>query len=235
MPNPKSLKSTLTEKHAVIFDLFHTLTSIESAGPPLPGTTSLLGIDPEKWNQQLWERSEERLTGKIKDPFLIMRQMVHAIDPGIKEERIDAATEIRLARFRGTLANIPASTRQTLLKLKERGKKIGLLSNADALDISGWSNSPIAPLFDSVVFSCEVGFMKPQRKIYEISLKQLSLSPQEVAFVGDGGSHELEAAKELGITTVFMAGLIRDLWPDKIEPRKKLADFAIENLDELVL
>jgi putative hydrolase of the HAD superfamily len=76
--------------------------------------------------------------------------------------------------------------------------------------------------------------VKPERRIYEISLEQLGSTPEESVFIGDGGSRELEGAKELGITTLFIAGVIRELWPDKIETRKKIADFSIEELPELV-
>ena len=37
-------------RKAVIFDLFHTLTSFESTGRP--GTADILGINREIWNKQ---------------------------------------------------------------------------------------------------------------------------------------------------------------------------------------
>jgi putative hydrolase of the HAD superfamily len=234
MPKHESLKNIILEKQAVIFDLYNTLTSLESTGFAVPRTSGILGVSQEKWDEQLLEKSKDRLTGKIKDPCIFVRQMARGIDPGISDELIQRAIQNRNRRFRGALVNIPNSTKQTLVKLKKIGKKIGLLSNADTSEMAGWKESPIASLFDSVVFSCEVGFAKPEREIYEISLKQLSASPQGAMFIGDGGSRELEGAKKLGIVTVFIAGLIRELLPDKIEARQKLADFTIENLNELI-
>ena len=119
------------------------------------------------------------------------------------------------------------------MKLKGSQKKIGLLSNADVTEIVAWPQSPICNLFDSVIFSCEVGYVKPERAIYEIALKSLGVQPEDAMFVGDGGARELEGAKAIGMTTVMIAGIIREIWPEKIEERKLCADHFIEKLDEL--
>ena len=39
--------------------------------------------------------------------------------------------------------------------------------------IASWEKSPLYALFDDVVFSYEVGYVKPQPQIYEIALKRL--------------------------------------------------------------
>lgn len=52
--------------------------------------------------------------------------------------------------------------------------------------------------------------------------------------MGDGGSSELEGAKAVGLATVMMTGIIKELWPYVIEHRKVHTDFVIERLVELV-
>jgi putative hydrolase of the HAD superfamily len=52
--------------------------------------------------------------------------------------------------------------------------------------------------------------------------------------VGDGGSNELQGAKKLGITTIMITAFIRDMSREKIDERKKFADYVIENIDELL-
>lgn len=228
------MKKIISGKKGIIFDLFHTLTARESTWSSGINTSDILGVSKEKWNEQLLEKSKDRLTGKEKNPSIFVRQMAHAIDPRISDELIERAVKYRIERIKKAVTLIPGPTLQTLKTLKDQGKKLGLLSNADASEIAGWKESPISSLFDSTVFSCEVGFVKPEHQIYEISLQQLSLAPEECVFVGDGGSHELEGAKELGIKTIFIAGVIRELWSDKIEARMKIADYTIEELAELV-
>ena len=76
--------------------------------------------------------------------------------------------------------------------------------------------------------------MKPERKIYEICLNRLGVTPEETAFFGEGGASELQGAKAIGITTVMIVGVIKELWPEEIDRRKRHADFVIENLSELI-
>jgi putative hydrolase of the HAD superfamily len=190
------VKTLIKNKSAVIFDLFHTLTSLESTWSHAPTTSEILGVSRKAWNEQLLEYSKDRLTGKDTDPFGIIKKMALAIDPAISLELIHTATRIRLSRFEAALLKIPENTRYTLEKLREKNKKIGLISNADVTEIAAWQRSPIASYFDSVIFSCDVGYIKPEKEIYEICLKQLSEKPLDCVFIGDGGSHELAGAKK---------------------------------------
>ena len=62
--------------------------------------------------------------------------------------------------------------------------------------------SPLAPLFDTAVFSCQLGWVKPEKEIYEVCMSKLQISPNECVFVGDGGMGELEGARQLGINSL---------------------------------
>lgn len=221
-------------RQAVIFDLFFTLTALDSAGPARPKTFEILGVPRDLWTQQLVETADDRFAGKYRDPFEITRMLAHAIDPSIPEDRIRKATDYRLERFKGALARIPEVSLATLRELNRRGKKTGLVSNADVVEMAGWSSSPLVGLFDSTIFSCEVGWVKPQREIYELSLSQLGLGPEDCLFVGDGGSHELEGARGVGLATVMITGHIRQVIPERITERRRYADFVIETLEELL-
>ena len=52
--------------------------------------------------------------------------------------------------------------------------------------------------------------------------------------IGDGGSDELAGAQAMGFTTVMITGIIKEIWPERIDARREQADFVIEELDELV-
>jgi putative hydrolase of the HAD superfamily len=228
------LHAVVTSKQAILFDLFHTLTALESTWSPGPMTHQLLGVSKEAWNEQLQEQSRARLAGQMRDPVTIIRTMAHAIDPGICESTIAAAVKNRVERFAGALLRVPQETLGVLSSLRRRGKSLGLISNADCMEVAGWDGSPLAPLFDSVIFSCRVGWVKPERQVYQACMSALEVVPEQCVFVGDGGTHELEGAKKLGIVTVMVTGIIRELWPESIGERKKHADFVIENLSELL-
>lgn len=219
-------------KRAIIFDLFHTLTAIESNWGPM--THEILGFTHEEWDSQLLENSPERLTGQLTDPTEIISTLARRINPDIDDTTIAKAVESRLARFAKAVIEIPEETVNTLKILRYRGKKIGLISNAEKSEVLAWPKSPISPLFDVALFSCDVGMLKPQPEIYQKCLQILEVKPEDAIFVGDGGSGELDGARRVGLTAVMLAGIVGHTWPDKIEKRKSQADYVVENIAELV-
>lgn len=218
----------------VIFDLFHTLTGLESEWSDLPGTSTLLGIDRRLWDGVLHERSRDRLTGALSDPFLIVRSLAHMIDPAIPEDRIRATVEMRIRRFRDTLSRIPPANIEVLKRLRSSGLKVGLITNADAIEMASWAQCPLAGLFDAEVISCHVGMAKPDPEIFLKCLEMLGLPAGDCLFVGDGGSNELVAAKGVGLKTVFISGIIQELWPERIPERLAIADHHIVKLPEIL-
>ena len=56
-------------------------------------------------------------------------------------------------------------------------------------------------LFDELIFSCEFGTNKPDKKIYEVCLDKLKLSPKECLFVDDSAEN-IEGASAIGMNTI---------------------------------
>jgi putative hydrolase of the HAD superfamily len=230
-----NLSEVVAGADAVVFDLFHTLTSIESVTSWGRPTHEILGVTREAWLEELFENSRDRLIGRIRDPFEMISMMARALNPEISQEAIQEAVDNRTRRFENALTRIPETSRGALTRLKASGKKLGLVSNADTMEAAAWDRSPVAGLFDCALFSCDVGYAKPEPEIYEMCLEKLAAVPSEAVFVGDGGSDELKGARAVGMTTVMMTGVIGELWPERIEPRLPDADFVIARLDELVM
>jgi putative hydrolase of the HAD superfamily len=230
----KKAAKIIDEKRCIIFDLFDTLVSFGSnTSVPFFSTAGFLGVDSAAWNHQIFENSYARLTGRERDPFEILKKMAHAIDPSVPEEKIREAADLRMKRFHDEIVAIPARTIDVLTRLRSQGKRIGLISNADVTEIEAWSESPLSPLFDSTIFSCIVGMMKPEPGIYELSFRELGCKPQEAAFVGDGSCHELEGARKVGLTTILTIEHIAEK-THAIAERKPFADFVIRELVDLV-
>jgi putative hydrolase of the HAD superfamily len=229
-----SLASKLQDKTTYIFDFFHTLTDLESNWGKFPWTSEYLGISKEAWGEQLQNNSEDRLKGRVKSSYEIVKRLAHNVDPTISEENIREVSMFRVKRFENAVINIPEKVVSTLSILKSKGKKIGLISNADATELAAWDKSPIARYFDCAIHSFEVGLVKPEKAIYELCLKSLGSSAHESVFIGDGGSNELYGAKQCDLTTVIVTGIIREFWADKIETRKKYADYQVEFVNELI-
>jgi putative hydrolase of the HAD superfamily len=219
---------------AVIFDLFHTLTGFESQWSELPWTSDILGIDRATWDAALTTGSRWRLVGEERDAFRIVSRVARAIDPAIPDATVHEAVAIRSERFRNSLGRIPPQNLATIAALRAAGFRLGLVSNADAMEVAAWANSPLDGLFDSQVFSCDVGCVKPQPEIFTRCCEALGVPASQCFFVGDGGSDELMAARALGMSTVFMSGILEELWPDRIRARIDQADFHIRALPQLL-
>jgi putative hydrolase of the HAD superfamily len=132
------------------------------------------------------------------------------------------------------MQRIPPENVETLKRLRAAGYSLGLISNADCTEIAQWNESTLAGLFDVEVFSCDAGCVKPEPEIYHKCLEALARSPQECIFVGDGGSNELAAAREIGMRTVFISGVLGELWPEKVAERMDIADHHITWIPEIL-
>ena len=109
-----------------------------------------------------------------------------------------------------------------------------LLSNADVMEKRGWDASPFAPFFMHAFFSCDTGYVKPEAEAYRSALKLSVPDAENVVFVGDGGSNELQGARACGFTTVMTTEIIGEFWPDLIPGRKIHADYVVGSLEELL-
>lgn len=231
---PLTVADAVDRSSGLIFDLFHTLAALEDLPGPVVHTNEILGLERGAWNRALLEHSRWRLVGEERDPAVIIGRMARAIDPAVSDERIARAVAHRSSLFVRALAATPPRTVAVLTALRARGKRIGLCSNADVLETAGWPASPLAGLFDSVVFSCEVGAAKPEAAIYRASLDGLGLTAPACLFIGDGGSGELAGARAMGLRTVLMAGYIELTMPGLAASRRADADFRIDDIAELL-
>jgi HAD superfamily hydrolase (TIGR01509 family) len=114
-----------------------------------------------------------------------------------------------------------AHTHALLESLRERGLKLGLVSNA--FD-PGWllhrdlEQMGLAQRLDFSVFSSEVGTRKPHAAIFERALEVLGVEPENALFVGDRLYEDIRGAGELGMTTVQALWFRADEHPDGGEP-----------------
>ena len=219
---------------AIIFDLFHTLTGFESQWSDLPLTCEVLGIDRRVWNDAITTGSRWRLAGEERDAYRILHRLARELDPRITEETIRRAAQIRIRRFRDAFQRIPQANVETLKQLRRAGFGLGLVSNADASEVETWNDSPLAGLFDVEVFSCHCGHVKPEAEIFHKCIDALGRKPQECMFAGDGGSNELVAAREIGMTTVFVSGVIAELWPEVVAKRIPTAHHHVALVPEIL-
>jgi putative hydrolase of the HAD superfamily len=106
--------------------------------------------------------------------------------------------------------------------LHERGYRMAILTN----NVREWepmwrSKLPVGEIFDVVVDSAFVGMRKPDREIYELTLRRLGLAAAECVFVDDTEIN-CETARELGMAAVWFRSseqAIAELEAAVAEPR----------------
>lgn len=218
---------------AVCFDLFHTLVDV-AAAPGSSGhyTADILGVAREAWSAACFGELHE--ITRPTEHLDVVRTLAHSLDPSIPEEFIVTATTERQRRFDHALRCVESEVIDTLVALRRRGLRLALVSNASSGEVAAWPQSPLAPLFDAVVFSWECGWRKPQREIYREALTRLGVAAAESLFVGDGGSDELRGAHGVGMTPVLISRHLRGLSPERLAQRQRDAQRQIVRLSELL-
>lgn len=87
--------------------------------------------------------------------------------------------------------------------LNSRGIHTAVLSNTEPNMAAALREHGGYDGFQSLILSCEVGYVKPQLEIYQAALDQLGdIKPDEVLLIDDQEKY-LEPARSLGIKTVF--------------------------------
>ncbi|MHC4553363.1 MAG: HAD family hydrolase, partial [Planctomycetota bacterium] len=196
-------------------------------------TAEILGVPEDQWHTLVFEQSERRLCGRVKDPVEVITELVQIGGWEIPHGRIAEAARTRQKRFADGMKLVQPHVLATLDRIREQGVLTALCSNADWMESRGWPTSPLKSRFDEAVFSCDVGYCKPQPEIYRITLERLDVDPQEALFVGDGSSNELTGARRLGIRTVLTTEILARMWPDKITQRAADADHVIDNIEQI--
>lgn len=114
-----------------------------------------------------------------------------------------------LYAWHGYVEYVPQKNLQMLLKLRQLGYKVCLLSNTNPFMMQ-WAMSnefdgnghSMDYYFDNLYLSYKYKYMKPSPEIFKIMLEGQQSSAEETLFIDDGQKN-VEAAKELGMKTLF--------------------------------
>lgn len=120
---------------------------------------------------------------------------------------------------------------ETLEELCRRGVRLALLTNGD----SEGQNYKIVKFnlssyFERIFIEGEIGFGKPDQRVYRLALESMKLAPQEVWMVGDNLEWDVAGPQELGIYGIWNDHRKKGL-PDSCEV---VPDRIIHNISELL-
>ena len=149
-----------------------------------------------------------------------VRRLLGEFEIEVSDEELERFLEAEHAAWRP--ARQLASTSHALLDtLRERGLKLGLVSNAfdpPRLLHGDLEELGVAARLDVAVFSSEVGRRKPDPVIFERALTALGVEPARALFVGDTLATDVAGAKAFGMHTCQAVWFRADDDPESPEP-----------------
>lgn len=103
------------------------------------------------------------------------------------------------------LATLYPDTLEVLQTLKDKGYKLGLLSNTDNFSVDFVLDKfKLRDMFDVVVLSYDVGLLKNNPKMFEMALEKLDIKPADAIMVGDSLETDIPGAKAAGVEAILV-------------------------------
>jgi putative hydrolase of the HAD superfamily len=194
---------------AVVFD-YGKVISFPPADTVLDELAVVAGLDPRTLDALLWlhrgEYDRGTLSGKEYYRTLLA---VGGVYPD--EEALEKMVDIDLTGW----AHINPDTVTLMEDLRAisalgtgavSALKLGILSNMPHEFLAlARRTIPVFDLPDVCIFSCEVGYIKPEAAIYRRLLSALGCTPEELVFFDDMQIN-VDAARSLGIRGVLWKG-----------------------------
>lgn len=176
-----------------------------------------------------WNYLKSRLTGREFDVLKVLDYMHRGMGIQLPSEETLELAGLWYEPL-GRLAVVEKGTLPALHALRERGLKLGLVSNtfipAAILDRQ-LAQEGLLEYLPLRVYSCQVGWRKPNRRVFQAALDRGSLVPAETLFVGDSLPFDIRGANRMGMISVLMdpTGRKKSWW---IKPRH-----AIRRIEEM--
>jgi putative hydrolase of the HAD superfamily len=192
---------------AVIFDFYGTLApgrSGDEQARARADQAAALGVDPDRFDAELTATVHERFSGAGGDVAGSLAWIARRIGAEPAPEAVAAAARVRLAAER-TFGEPRPEAVEVLQAVRERGLRIGLISDCSAELPTYFADLPIAPYVEATVFSFVTGQRKPAPANYRLCCAELDVAPAQCLYVGDGGSNELAGARDVGMRAVHLA------------------------------
>jgi putative hydrolase of the HAD superfamily len=161
-----------------------------------------------------------------------VRRLLGEFDIEIDDEQLLRFLEAEHAAW-SPARRLAATTHALLESLRDRGFRLGLVSNAfDPPDLlhRDLADLGVAHLLDAAVFSSEIGRRKPDPAIFNYVLERLGVEPADALFVGDSLAADVAGASALGMHTC------QAVWFHADDSRAAEPDFqAFTQMDVLTL
>ena len=183
-----------------------------------------------KW---YWDDPDRHREGRLQLDAARREVVKFALtDLGIEDANLADCIGDAYSRLRDAgMAPLPEAI-DTVRWLRESGRRLALLTNgAGVAQRKKLARFKIEDLFDAIFVEGEVGFGKPDERVYRRALDALGVEPRDAWMVGDNLEWDVAAPQKLGMSGVWIDVRGRGLPADSaVTP-----DYTILSLAELRL
>ncbi|HEX2267509.1 MAG TPA: HAD family hydrolase [Actinomycetota bacterium] len=178
---------------------------------------------------RLVEQSYEERRLQELDQAQLLRDSFATIGFDLPDDILEHIVHLDHSAYSNSLTVTP-EVMSTLEELHGRGYRMGLVSNLSlrhTLVTEDLDRLGLARFLGATVFSSEIGFRKPDPRIFQTALDRLRSDPAETVFVGDRLLDDISGAHAVGMRGVQTRQFRQEENPDV------LPDAVIDHLREL--
>ncbi len=151
---------------------------------------ALVGVQEPTFSQRYWEHRPAHDRGVEARAYWSVLAGRELAD----DRLVDQLVRIDVASW----SHLNEATLGVLRQAHERGVSMSILSNAPREMAAVLRAHPAMVIFDHLIFSSEIGVVKPSPGAFGAALARLSREPREVLFIDDRPDN-VSAARALGI------------------------------------
>ena len=238
---------------AVTFDLWQTLildtreNGITRSKLRLSGTRDILeSVDLDYSISELQKAYDKcsihcREIREHQEDISFVQQVdifIGFIDPNLRDQLPDQAVkQIRETYCNAFFSHPPLphpNSVEVLEAIQNMDLKLGMISNTGMTPGYAFREflrqHNMLNYFDTLTFSDEVAVSKPSKKIFDSTLHELNVSPQEAVHIGDHPVTDVNGAKSAGLHTIWIEGFYE---PDELDIPGIKADINVKDLKDV--
>lgn len=192
--------NTLTEVRAMIFDLANTIVEYKEGFNPRNEIQTLLGLPSQQHVRNLIYTLSADQPGMTSDEFstAIVKRTKGEVDPALVEEIKN------IFYYNNQCLKLRTDALYVLNTLRQKGVKLGLLSNCTPFARTLVEDLNLGNYFDTIILSSDVGYMKPDPRIFILTMRELCSTSEETIVIGDKVKTDILGGTLVGCTTVLM-------------------------------
>lgn len=231
------------EKQQLFFDLDRTLWDFEENSKTALNTLfHEYGLDKKvdhfihfhevykRINKQLWEQYAQN---KIDKEYLRIQRFAQTFEQlDIPDEKLAKKFDEGYISISPFQTQLFPNTKETLNELQKLGYRMSIITNGfEEVQHIKLKNCGIDHFFDEVVCSEQIGYSKPDKRVFEFALEKTSSVSENSVMIGDDIRGDVIGAEAVGIQGILFDPNRKKIYDSEITRISDLAQLPLKILE----